>query len=417
MHLRLGPSSPALREIATAAERHAGGQLRVIVAWAREGGVCHFVDAIDAYDLRLNMIIGINDRGTTVEALLRLQRESESLSVFYKHPRQTFHPKIYWFQGGRSAANVSSLIVGSSNLTVGGLITNFEASLVTELGNEGEPSDEDVLRCVDAIWNELAGSPFTHTISGPDDIRRLYESGYVAFERTILAESRRARRRPSPTGGLPTAPLPRIQPPDAARLAIPFQPGPRDMPQVPDRPDADPVGEPPFADRFFVRTLTPNDVAKLQGRTPGTFEPDLGQTARDRYPAFWGWPDNYDEIVRQLPRLEWDAGGRLFTSLTPRDGVAVQVMLWYREARPAHAAEHRIGLRPIGLIRESVPADFDGRSLMVVERATEDLDYDFVVRLITTTDAGYGDFVAYLTEERPQHRYGYGPQLLPLQDD
>ena len=158
-------------------------------------------------------------------------------------------------------------------------------------------------------------------------------------------------------------------------------------------------------DRFFVRTLTPNDVEKLLGNTPGTFETDLGETARDGYPTFWGWPDNYEQVIRRKPggRLEWKARARLFSSQRPQ-GVPITAMLWYREEREGHAAEHRLGLQPIGRVRAAVPVGFNTESLMVVERA----DDGFVIRFLTAGEPGYDDFAKYLTEDRPQHRYGYG---------
>jgi hypothetical protein len=162
-------------------------------------------------------------------------------------------------------------------------------------------------------------------------------------------------------------------------------------------------------DQFFVRTLTPNDVEKLFGNTPGTFETDLGETARDGYPTFWGWPDNYEEVIRRKPegRLEWKARASLYSSEKPR-GVPVTAMLWYREAREGHAAEHRLGLQPIGRVRTAVPSSFNTESLMVVERAPGNTNEVFVIRFITAGEPGYGDFAKYLTEDRPQHRYGYG---------
>ena len=160
--------------------------------------------------------------------------------------------------------------------------------------------------------------------------------------------------------------------------------------------------------QFYVRTLTPNDVEKLLGNMKGTFETDLGETARDSYPSFWGWPDNYKQVVRRKGREEWKANGRLFSADTPPQGIPVTLTLWYREARPGHAAEHRLGLGPIGEVRAAAPTPFNTDSLMLVEPAPQDRDYDFTVRFITVNDPGYDDFARYLTENRPQHRYGYG---------
>jgi len=117
----------------------------------------------------------------------------------------------------------------------------------------------------------------------------------------------------------------------------------------------------------------------------------------------------YTEIVRELPRREWQVQARLISSQTPVDGVPITLLLWYREARPGHAAEHRFSPRPINIVKQAVPPLFDTSSLLVVEQAPFDVDYHYVIRLITHQDPEYDDFTTYLTEQRPQHRFGYGP--------
>lgn len=159
--------------------------------------------------------------------------------------------------------------------------------------------------------------------------------------------------------------------------------------------------------RFFVRTLTRNDVKKLHGAR-GTFEPDLGETARDTDSSFWGWPDKYRLVTRTKARLEWKAKARLSSSVRP-GGSPITVTLWAREPREDHLPEHRFGLGPIGRVRGLVPADFDTSSLVVLERSPDGSGLDYLVRFITHAEPDYRLFEPYLTEEAPEHRYGYGP--------
>jgi HKD family nuclease len=63
-----------------------------------------------------------------VEALLKLSRKYSKVEVFVGDPEAAFHPKICTF-GGRSGG---SAIVGSANLTSGGLNLNYEASMEIE---------------------------------------------------------------------------------------------------------------------------------------------------------------------------------------------------------------------------------------------------------------------------------------------
>ena len=163
-------------------------------------------------------------------------------------------------------------------------------------------------------------------------------------------------------------------------------------------------------EQFYVRTLTANDVNKLHGRTPGTAEWDIGVTARKcANRLFWGWPGRYANVVRTLPRLEWRMTGSLRSSLTGDAGVDVEISIWFREERPGHAAEHRLRIGPRATLTNATPSNFDTTSLVVLERLPLGRTNAFFVQLLTTQDPGYADYYRYLTQERPRHRYGYGP--------
>lgn len=404
----MGPASSALEAIRLASQRFEGGRARIAVAWARDEGVSRLFDAIGQYITRMEFLVGINEKGTTVEALLRILQQPAFLTIFYKHPSQTFHPKIYWFDNGTSETELATVIVGSSNLTTGGLVTNFEASLVAEIEADTiSEHDRAFLRSMHAIWDDLANSPYAHTIAANEDVRRLYESGYIECEHELRRERRRASRENRPSRDLPSAPPSRPSEINVSPISIPFPLRGESLADTAGEQE-DPIGTVPLPGRFFVRTLTGNDVAKLRGR-PGTFEPDLGEMARNRFPAFWGWPEMYTQVTRTLPRQQWQVEARLISSTTPPEGVPITIVLWYREARPEHAAEHRFSPRPIGQFRQAVPQSFDTTSLIVVEQAPSGVDYQYIVRLITNNDPDYDDFATYLTEERPQHRFGYGP--------
>ncbi len=358
-------------------------------------------------------MIGLNERGTSVEGLLRLLATATSLKVFFKHPRQTFHPKLYWFEGG--ATDATTAIIGSPNLTRGGLFTNFETAVIAEINSVAPSADERAFEeNLRSIWDALISSPYAYDVEDEDDVRSLLEDGYLSSEARQRRERRRRGRSEEPRAGLPTAPPPPIPAAPFDAIAVPFpvaappeEPQEEEVPEPPED-DQDPAGAPPLPDRFYVRTLTENDSSKLVLGAVGTFEPDIGETARDRYPAFWGWPDEYETVTRQLPRDEWPARGRLFSSEAPA-GVDVEVMLWFRPERPGHAAEHRLRLGPIGAVRAATPPHFDTDSLLVLERAPDTSAYDFTLRLLTREDPGYDDFARYLTHQNPQHRYGYGP--------
>lgn len=403
-HLAVGPGRPLIEELRDAAERHHGGRARIVCAWAREDGVSLLLDALRKRIETVEVVLGMNGQGTSVEALLRLIPAVRSLRVFYKHPRQTFHPKFYWFDDGQQPPSATTLIVGSSNLTSGGLVTNFEASLVMQLhaGSVAE-HDHKVLSDLKAVWDELTTSCFAHLVTDVEDVQNLYEAGYLATERTI--RQRHDRVPCGRRGFLPVAPPRRRITQQSDRISIPFPLQPDDLDEFHISDAASQPQGPSPVDLFYVRSLTKTDVAKLHGAA-GTFEPNIGRVARDQFPGFWGWPDKY---VFTGERKEWRTRGKLFSSLTGPQGVDITITLWYREPRPDHAEEHRIGLGPISTVRSVTPDDFDTTSLMVVEGLEEDGEQRFLIRLVTATDPEYGDYSSYLTEIRPHHRFGYGP--------
>ena len=84
-------------------------------------------------------------------------------------------------------------------------------------------------------------------------------------------------------------------------------------------------------------------------------------------------------------------------------------MLWFREQRPGHAAEHRLRIAPRPALTGATPANFDTTSLVVIERLPPGRPQTFLLQLLTNQDPEYVDYAAYLARNRPRHRYGYGP--------
>jgi HKD family nuclease len=103
------------------------------VAWARENAVASLTPVLRQFlqaGGHVRITVGVGLQGTTQEALEALV-DLESfgdIAVFVYHneaPEETFHPKVYLFKSSDRAR----LIVGSNNLTDGGLASNIEASL------------------------------------------------------------------------------------------------------------------------------------------------------------------------------------------------------------------------------------------------------------------------------------------------
>jgi HKD family nuclease len=102
-----------------------------ISAFASEAGIFglsgHILTAKNIFK-NLSLIVGIDQEGTSKEALEEILNLNIDSYIFYQTEAPIFHPKIYLFEGDKEI----KLIVGSSNLTGTGLFRNIESSLLIE---------------------------------------------------------------------------------------------------------------------------------------------------------------------------------------------------------------------------------------------------------------------------------------------
>lgn len=155
--------------------------LNIIVAFAKNSGVLRIKDSLDAFRKRggkVNAYVGVDLGGTSYEALVSLLQHTDSLSIVHFEEQQTFHPKIYQFIGDGEGL----VVIGSHNLTAGGLWTNFESSVIIPvLGSSSK--EAQVQAEVDEYIAKLAslGDSFM-PIAAKEDLETLLENEYVFKE-------------------------------------------------------------------------------------------------------------------------------------------------------------------------------------------------------------------------------------------
>jgi HKD family nuclease len=114
-----------------------------ISAFASQPGINglskHIKNAKEYFD-KLTIIVGVDQKGTSKEALEALLDLQIDAYVFYHPAVAIFHPKIYLFEGKKR----TELLIGSSNLTAQGLFTNIETSIHVSINNKIN-SDKKVL--------------------------------------------------------------------------------------------------------------------------------------------------------------------------------------------------------------------------------------------------------------------------------
>lgn len=192
--------------------------LNILVAFAKTSGVLRIKAAIGQFRShggKVNVIVGVDLGGTSHEALTSLLTNTDSLAVVHSEKRQTFHPKIYHLEGSEG----DLLIVGSNNLTGGGLWTNFESSLIVQTNDSEESSKvlNSQLRDYQKILSGLKDSCLN--ISDQSDIDTLLHNGYLLKEVDAQVRLANASRKMGPSkrlfgNGVP-APIPQLsaQPP------------------------------------------------------------------------------------------------------------------------------------------------------------------------------------------------------------
>ncbi|MCX5699064.1 MAG: phospholipase D-like domain-containing protein [Candidatus Omnitrophica bacterium] len=133
----------------------------------------------------VEIIAGLDFKTTDPQSmhfLIQLQKSTPNLKFYCygdKEANKTnivFHPKIYLFQGKKESTG----IVGSTNLTGGGLMTNFEANVIFK---ESKPLYFSQL---EAIYNSVK---FTDSVFSPDNE---YLAGYSDVYKAFLQNEEKA---------------------------------------------------------------------------------------------------------------------------------------------------------------------------------------------------------------------------------
>ncbi len=134
---------------------------RVAVAFAKGSG---FAAAPSFEDMaarggRVELLAGVDFQLTDLAAIQRFERPPSAARVYFHpdHSGQTiFHPKVYLAESD----SLATAIVGSSNLTLGGLTDNVEANILIR----GTP-DHQLIQTIRAFHSRLWNSGFAFSVT------------------------------------------------------------------------------------------------------------------------------------------------------------------------------------------------------------------------------------------------------------
>lgn len=156
-------------------------KLEIAVAFAKNSGVLRLKKELEEFREaggEIRIFVGVDMNVTSYEALMNLLSLANSLYVVHDENGQTFHSKIFSFSGPEEGL----LIVGSHNLTGGGLWTNYESSVHLEL-DFNNPSHNQLQKSTDSYFDRLTSFQNTvKSITTTAAIDDLLENSYVEKE-------------------------------------------------------------------------------------------------------------------------------------------------------------------------------------------------------------------------------------------
>ncbi len=151
-------------------------QVLLSVAFVSESGVQQIEDELKAYAPHVTIFAGIRNDITSHQGLTSLHNIGGKLYTVDTGSRTViFHPKLYLVIGKTNAR----LVIGSANLTLGGLNNNIEAGMLIDF-DLTDPSDKAV---VDEIETQLTTLPIEY----PDHV---VEVGAITDLDEMLANGR-----------------------------------------------------------------------------------------------------------------------------------------------------------------------------------------------------------------------------------
>jgi len=345
--------------------------------------------AIRDAGLQVKFVLGIDLDGTSAEVL----REIASWNIpviIIKHRRSghTFHPKLFLFEWN----NKAEIIIGSNNITEGGLFSNYESSVRVFYDL---PADQEIYNTAQGELRRFL-DPHNNTaypLTG-ELLDRLVARGELATEvesrRTFRGHRRIARdENAEPIFGVEDIPTP--PPPPQEYLD-------RVIEEVRTRRRAEQgeaIGEIPPVSLDAEDVVTPMafymTLPTLQGENiPG--EARIPLDAIRLAPEFWGWPSEYERS--ESPReghnrvyWNWRPLWRVWSVETPNQIYNQEVRMYMYD----NSSDFRFYVRPL------VNAGGNMGDVVRIRRLSQmDAEYECVLARRGTPE--YEQWIQYCTQ-------------------
>lgn len=385
-------------------------EFRAAVAFVKKSGTRFIAPHLATFAKRsgsvVNISIGVDFGGSSLEGVKELVDAVAGMGKLwvYRNASNTFHPKVFLFRN----ATAADLVVGSGNLTKGGLFENSEAFIrnILDLSNA---DDAAFLTAIETMLDRWAVS--TPNVCLPVDhstLSLLHASGDLPTEaqarsavKTALAKikvGKKASKSPFKGIGFPKAPS---APVVAAVSATPLPPAAGTSPPSAAAASTATVSK----GQTFGMTLQNTDVSVGQ-RSPEVFIP---LKALDQLPSFWNWKSQSKAGATYKIDAKWRAEksawikkesarkGRIPRPLDKLDWPKVRINL-VGHPKPLSATIWFNPLKKDLRIREeNIRSAGAVGDILLVRRAPLGSAHDYEMEIVKPTNAIFAATLAKLT--------------------
>lgn len=369
---------------------------------------------------KVSISVGIDHGGSSQEGLSHLLDAvgSKGGVWVYKNSANTFHPKVYLFKNRLEA----DAIIGSGNLTKGGLFENAELGVRLKLNLTVE-ADKLLLKQLESILNSW--STTWPKICLPLDsglLSSLVASGDVPTEQQAASAMKAAKAALQPSGGKAPSPFGSAKVQRAPSLPPLASTQLKSVPIASASVTTSGTSSLNLGQTFGI-TLQNTDVghgqitANTAARSPELFIP-MG--AFDLNPAFWGWtskskPDSSKYKADSAWRLKnkvWIKEKNTPSRVRPLDKLDWPVLIKLK----GHSSlvEANFGFNPKKIdIRMRADALRDAGTIgdiLLIRQASSGAAYQYEMEVISKSTTNFGKHLAKLTSKVKSpsvKQYGY----------
>lgn len=203
-------------------EFHSFTAIAAFASQAGVNGLSKHINEAKKHIANFTIVVGVNQKATSKEALDALNNLDINSYVFYAPPPfPIFHPKVYLFEG----IDKSELIIGSSNITRPGLFSNVELSLLVSINNNIAEDIKIVTQLKEYFKGIFEGNDPNLNVITKELIADFVKDGIVPTEAEIKEEREKNKsKEKSPTESIISKIFPKRE---IAKIPVEFSGSPR----------------------------------------------------------------------------------------------------------------------------------------------------------------------------------------------